>query len=110
MTASMPRATKQPLNPSGDGAMQWCVRSQAPWDAATYSMAFVRVGAVKVCPSGGIAGSAKQGAIVGALTTNDFTHVSPSHDNPDAIGFVDVHIPSQFIGGSKGVTTGNEGS
>ncbi len=91
--------------------MQFVVSSHVPGcDPATYSITFVRVGGSRVCPFGGIAGSATQGAITGALTTNDFTHGSPSQDKPEAIGFVEVQPPLQSIGGSKDVTLGEDGA
>ena len=91
--------------------MQLLVAPQdSPIAAARYSITFVARGGAGVCPSGGIAGSATHDEIVGGLTTNDFTQRSFSHRSPAVIGFVEVHDPAQFKGGSKGVTVGEEGS
>lgn len=91
--------------------MQLLVAPQiCPIAAVPYSITFVALGSIGVCPSGGIAGSATHGAIAGGWTTNDFTHGSPSHNMPPAMGFVEVHDPAQFMGAPKGVTVGEEGS
>lgn len=89
--------------------MQLLVELHAgPCDDETYSIA-------RLCSStstgwlpGDMTDSATHGATVGGWSTNDFTHGSPSHITPSAIGFVDEHEPVQFVGGSKGVAEGEE--
>jgi len=88
--------------------MQMFTRSQVPTLAATYSITFVRTGGGRGCPSGGIAGSATQGATVGGSTTNDRTHSDPSHRAPAGIWLDEEQLPSQPAGGSNEVTVDEE--
>jgi hypothetical protein len=81
-----------------------------PCDAETYSITRLCSITPTGWPSADITDSATHGAIVGGWSTNDFTHGSPSHIKPSTIGFVDVHEPVQFAGGSKGVTKSEESS
>ncbi len=81
-----------------------------PCDAETYSIARMCSITSTGWPPGGVTDSAAHGAIVGDWSTNDCTHGSPPHVAPSTIGFVEVHDPVQFAGGSKGVTEGEESS
>ncbi len=83
---------------------------ECPFAEETYSITRVCSRRSTGWSPGDITDAATHGAIVGGWSTNDFTHGSPSHIKPSAIGFVEVHDPAQFMSGSKGVTEGEESS